>query len=272
VDAKLMPTPQFLLQTAAKHGQAEAIRLVYNALLKDGRNPQHPWELNIAGGVHQDEIPPKWCIYEDGVIHSALEGSNPLAVFKLFAEYGMKPDHNLDRAINPTAHAIAMNNVELVRYFLAQGANPTGRYIQREDTYLGAATRHPQSYMLELLLEHGSKLEGSQALRQAVERGQIRNAEILLDRGADVNETFTQYNFHEGRDKVWGCPLHFAISPWESQVRGASKPEVVQFLLFRGAKPELRNGQGKTTLDLAVEEKEEAVVRILSDYSPEVQS
>lgn len=262
-----MPTPEFLLQTAAKHGQAEALRLVYDLLPRNSSIPQHPWEPNVPGGVRLDQILSKWRIYEDDIIHSALEGSNPLGIFKLFAEYGMKPDHNLDRAINTTACAIAVNNVDLVKFFLAPGANLTGRYLQPEDTYLGAAARRPQPDMLKLLLEHGSKLEGSQALRQAVERGQIGNAEIILDKGADVNETFTQHDFLAGRDSVWGCPLHFAISPAfpGAPDRQASKPEVVRFLLSRGAKPELRNEQGKTPLRLAVEEDEEAVIRVLNE-------
>lgn len=262
-----MPSPEFLLQIAAKHGQAEAVRLIWELLPKDSRFSQYPWEPKVPGGVRFDQIPQKWRIYEDGIIHSALEGSDPLGFFKVFFEYGMKPDHNLDRAINTTARAIGMNDVNLVKFFLSQGAKPTGHYLSPDDTYLGAAARRPQSEMLKLLLGSGSEVKGSQALRQAVERGQIRNADILLDVGVNVNEVFTKRDQLAGQDNIWGCPLHFAISSSRSEApdRQASKAETVRFLLSRGAKPEVRNGQGKTALQLAVEENEDEVVRILND-------
>jgi len=140
-----------------------------------------------------------------------------------------------------------------------------------DDTYLGAAARRPQSEMLKLLLDSGSQIKGSQALRQAVERGQIRNADILLHVGVDVNEVFTKHDLFSGKDSVWGCPLHFAISSWcsNSPDRQASKAETVRFLLSRGAKAEARNGQGKTAQQLAVEENEAKIVRMLNNCDAE---
>ena len=264
-----MPSPEFLLQTAAKYGQTEAVRLIWELLPKDSRFSQHPWEpkVPVPLDVRLHQKPRKWRIYEDGIIHEALEGSDPLGIFKVFFEYGMKPDHNLDRAINTTACAIAMNNVNLVKFFLSRGAKPTGHYLNPDDTYLGAAARRPQSEMLKLLLESGSEVKGSQALRQAAERGQIRNADILLDVGVNVNEVFTERDRVARKDNIWGCPLHFAISSSSAEApdRQASKAEMARFLLSRGANPEVRNGQGKTALQLAVEENEDEVVRILKD-------
>ena len=88
-----------------------------------------------------------------------------------------------------------------------------------------------------------------------------------MDVGVNVNEVFTKRDQLAGKDNIWGCPLHFAISSSRSEApdRQASKAETVRFLLSRGAKPEVRNGQGKTALQLAVEENEDEVVRILND-------
>ena len=58
------------------------------------------------------------------------------------------------------------------------------------ESYLGEAARRSSPDMLNLLLKHGSQIEGSQALGQAVQYGQIHNAEILLKHGADVNEVY----------------------------------------------------------------------------------
>jgi len=55
----------------------------------------------------------------------------------------MEPHYNLERAYNTTACAISSGKVDLVRFFLSKGAKPTGRYLQSEDTYLGAAARLP---------------------------------------------------------------------------------------------------------------------------------
>ena len=96
----------------------------------------------------------------------------PLDIFIFFFEYGMRPNHSLERAGVLIGLAIEMNKVNLVEFLIQQGGNPTGYYgIFREDTYIGAAARRPSSDMLNLLIESGSKLEGSQALRQAADHG-----------------------------------------------------------------------------------------------------
>ena len=264
-----VPTPQFLLQKAAKHGQADAVRLIFDSLPADDQRPHHPWEPNIPKSMGFNQIPDQWRIYEYGVILEALEGSDPLSVFKVFFEYGMQPDHNLDLATNTTACAVAMNKVDLVKFFLSHGANPTGHYLQAEDTYLGAAARRSSSEMLKLLLQHGSTLEGSQALRQAVERGQLRNAEILLDCGADVNEVYTRPDYLANKDEVMGCPLHFVnVDAWldipgERQV---SRPEMVRFLLSRRAKLDVLDGQGRTPMQKAIQEKAEDVLQAFREH------
>lgn len=266
-----MPTPEYLLQTAAKNGRVGAIRLVFDSLPKTSQRPQYPWDPLMPAGVYFTQIPKKWGVYENGVVFSALEGSDPLSVFKLFFEYGMEPDYNLERACNATAVAISSGQVDLVRFFLSKGAKPTGRYLQSEDTYLGAAAGLPEPDMLKLLVEHGAKLEGSQALRQAVESGQVHNAKILLDLGEDVNEAYTKYSYAEEKLLNWGSPLHWAVmgTTNERRKKQASKAETVRFLLSQGAKAEVLDGAGKTPFQLAVEMGEHAVVDVFKEHGVE---
>ena len=266
-----MPTPQYLLQKAAKNGRAEAIRLVFDLLPKDSRRPSHPWDPSMPAGVYYDQIPQKWRVYEHGVIHEALEGSDALSVFKLFFEYDMEPDYDLERAGNTTGCAIASGQVELARFLLSKGGKPTGRYIQLEDTYLGAAARLPEPDMLKLLIEHGAKIEGSQALRQAAENGQVRNAKILVNLGANVNEVYARYNYHVRKHEVTGSPLHWAVmgTTYERQKRQASKAETVRFLLSQGAKADALDGAWKTPFRSAVEKEEPDVIDVFKEYGIE---
>jgi len=183
----------------------------------------------------------------------------------------MEPDYNLERACNTTACAISSGKVDLVRFFLSKGAKPTGRYLQSEDTYLGAAARLPEPDMLKLLIEHGAELEGSQALRQAVQRGQVHNAKFLIDQGVDVNEAYTRYCYAESKHQIWGPSFHCAVmgTPLERHQRQASKAEMVRFLLSHGANVEALDGAGRTPCQLAVEKGEHGVVDVFKEHGVE---
>ena len=272
--APIMPTPEYLLQVAAKNGQVEAIRLVFDSLPKNSGRPSYPWDPETPPGVFFASIPDKWKVYEFCIVHAALEGSNPLGVFKLFFEYGMEPDFNLERAINTTARAIANNHVDLVEFFLSQGAKPTGRYLQPEDTYLGNAAALPAIEMLKLLIKNGAKLEGSQALRQAVQNGRLENAKYLLNLGADINEAYTYMNYIEGKEVPYGSPLHWAIkkTPWvwrEEWQKPTSQAETVRFLLSRGAKPDSLDKKGRTPFQIAAKKDLQEVIGVFKEFGVE---
>ena len=261
-----VPTPQYLLQTAAKSGQAEAVRLLFDLIPHESRRPGKPWDPYIPDGVTSDQIDRKWRLYEDGVTYSALEGSDPIKVFHVLLDSGMTPEYNLDRAVSPFAGAVARNSVGLAAFFLSRGAKPNGCYGSETDTYLGAAARRSSSDMLNLLIKHGAKVEKSQALRQAVQYGQVRNAEILLGLGADVNEVYTKMNHSTGKDE-WASPLHFAIKGGPLHLdRQSPKPEVVRFLLAHRANPDVRDSEGRTPFELAVENHEEDIGGVFKEH------
>ncbi len=89
---------------------------------------------------------------------------------------------------------------------------------------------------------------GWTALHFACEANQVAVAELLLDRGADVNAVTTD----------WGAtPLHLALS-------GNSKAVLlVALLLQRGANPNAQNRDGVTPLQLASDLKDRLSIRAL---------
>ena len=52
-------------------------------------------------------------------------------------------------------------------------------------------------------------------------------------------------------------------------MRHSSKPEVVRWLLARGADPHVEDEEGKTPLEVALREHEEDVVRVFREHGVE---
>ena len=167
----------------------------------------------------------------------------------------MSANHNLERAISPLACAINGPKMGFARFLFEKGANPNGRYTFEKDTFLGAAARHSTPDMLNLLIEHGARLQGSHALRQAAEYWRIHNIKRLLELGTDVNEVFTRPVYGTltpAAEDIWGCALHFAIKGPQLELPVThSAAETVEFLLQHGASPNIRDGDGKTPFQMA---------------------
>jgi ankyrin repeat protein len=267
VDPRSIPTAQYLLQVAAKHGQAEVVRYLFDTL-PECRH-QNPWTPTLPNGINWVEIPQQWSIYEDGVIFAAIEGTNPIKVFEVFFDYGMSADYNLERAISPLACAIS-SNYEFAKFLLQKGANPNGRYILEEDTFLGCAASSPTPDMLNLLVQHGARLQGSHALREATQYRRINNTKRLLELGTDINEVFTRPVYDPSnplREVIWGCALHFAIKGGQLNKPITDSPtEMVRFLLEQGAQADTLDGDGKTPLQVAKLAKKRDIIQVFHEY------
>jgi len=87
--------------------------------------------------------------------------------------------------------------------------------------------------------------EGRTALHFACGYGEVKCAEALLDAKADVNAT----------DKNANTALHYAA--------GYGKVEIVSLLVSSGASVVLKNGDGKTPIDVARLNEQEEVLRVL---------
>jgi hypothetical protein len=266
VDPSSIPTAQYLLQVAAKNGQAEVVRHLFDSL-PECRH-RKPWTPALPDGINWGDIPQQWSICEDGVIFAAIEGTNAIKVFEVFFDYGMSADHILDHATSPLACAIS-SQYEFAKFLLLKGANPNGRY-NLKDTFLGRAASNPTPDMLNLLVQHGARLQGSHALREAAQYRRINNMKRLLELGVDINEVFTRPVYDPSnplREVVWGCALHFAIKggPLNKPVTD-SPTEMVRFLLEQGAQADTLDGDGKTPLQVAKQARKRDIMQVFQEY------
>lgn len=149
--------------------------------------------------------------------------------------------------------------------FLSHGANVNGRYLGGQtDSFLGTAASDPSPDMLNLLV---AKAEGTQALRQAVQYGQLTNAKILFELGADVDEIYQPRDSINKQLQEPESSLHFAAKGGYSTVRRqCSKPEAVRFLLAHGAIADVENLEGKTPLQIAMQDQAEDIVQVFREH------
>ncbi|XP_070565863.1 putative ankyrin repeat protein RF_0580 [Ptychodera flava] len=107
------------------------------------------------------------------------------------------------------------------------------------------------------LLDEGAKIgrldkTGVTPFHVAAVMNHVKILQIFLDRGGDVNKV-----------DEYGCtPLHFAAI-------GQDCLESVRLLLSAGADPNMRNKNGKTPMDLAVDGKRKEVVSLLKERGAE---
>lgn len=140
-----------------------------------------------------------------------------------------------------------------VEHLLLLGSAPDGGV--QEDTTIPplafAASQYESSEMVELLLKHGAKIEGSKALAAAARRGSQTNAKYLLDRGADVNDPGTGFY-------PW-LPLHVAVTKGDK--------EMVRILLAgtNRANLALVDRTGRTAMELAREGGNIEIMSLLKD-------
>ncbi|KID96714.1 ankyrin repeat protein, partial [Metarhizium majus ARSEF 297] len=266
-DPAHLPTDGFLLQTAARQGQAECTRFLFERLPGCLARPNKRWDPLLPDGYSYADIPDKWHVYEDGVIHEAIGGKDPVGLFRVFFDYGMNPNVGLGYAGSPLAQAVSSNQLPLTEYLLTRGADPNGTYMSH--SLLGVAARQPTDDVLRALVGHGALVAGSQALQQAAHYWRARTAETLLSYSANINEVFAREEYDDSMQLVrvlLGCALHFAV---EGSMRGAGPAEqsdFVRFLLGRGARTDLVNDRGETPVQMAERLGKTSIVDIVQSW------
>ena len=138
----------------------------------------------------------------------------------------------------------------LVRFFLANGANPNSCGPRRFSILdVAAASSTPEVF--NLLLQHGANLDDSTALHAAAAgagettSGRIEMMAFLLDTvKMDIN-AIAKHGPPAGRGLGRGTPLHSAAF--------VQKRETIEFLLARNADVDARNTLGQTALEFAGE-------------------
>ena len=158
-----------------------------------------------------------------------------------------------------------------MRWFLFHGADPN-LTDDRGRTCLATAACELDAPHIQLLLDHGAKMECSDALYAAAntfagDAGRIEMMQFLLAHGADINQREVQVDprlAEKYPEKGGGTALHGAVRRWNQ--------DNVRFLLGRGADPNIRDNAGRTPLDVAEGSRDTEMVALLKDYRKLVSS
>lgn len=176
---------------------------------------------------------------------------NMEAEARLLVERGADPNRAAAK-LNPLLVAMEKNMPRLALLLIEKGADPKLRYQDRYDP-LYAAANQGELEIVKALLAKGAQPnvaeseQGWTPLLTAVARNNQEMVRLLLEKGADPNFTKLKGGY---------APLHMATH------RGNA--EVVKLLLARGARLDLKMDNGQTALDVAREEKKQALIELLS--------
>ncbi|KAL8901033.1 MAG: hypothetical protein Q9192_000754 [Flavoplaca navasiana] len=165
---------------------------------------------------------------------------------------------------DPLQQAISRSDIELVNFNLQQGADP-GRVISDETSLFAChfvpietAVLRSTPETARILFRHGATLKDTAALDLAVAAKRSNAFDMvrcLVEEGADINATSRDQNSEHGR-ATWGPPLQSAIQ--------AQHVLIVQYLLARGANPQVQDSKGRTAWDKASEVGNEDIIRLLA--------
>lgn len=190
---------------------------------------------------------------------SDIPGNTPLleaswkghsGVADLLLAKGANPNlANPVSGVTPLHEATSKGHIELVSMLLARGADPAAK-DKTGNTALDQALQNHQVSVLAVFLDRGVKGSVEMArkeLKDAVLRGQLPTARVLLDRGLDAND---------------GLLLH------DAALKGHA--EMARLLLERGAKVGSVNANGSTALHDAALAGNAAVVGVLLSNGADV--
>ncbi|MBN1798788.1 MAG: ankyrin repeat domain-containing protein [Spirochaetales bacterium] len=179
--------------------------------------------------------------------------SEPETVFLFKLPYLAGADVNFRMEATILCAISESNKLEVAEYLINRGANISLRDISG-DTPLHNAAGRGSSRMIELFIAKGAPLNainyyGETPLHKAVVLNRTEAADCLIEHGADINKT----------DEFGSTLLHYAV-------RAEGNIESVQFLLQKGALTNIKDMDQKTPLDLALENKNQSAVELLTEY------
>ncbi|CAL5872865.1 uncharacterized protein PFLUO_LOCUS7134 [Penicillium psychrofluorescens] len=192
------------------------------------------------------------------------------AAWEILLKHGLEINNPMPWALVPLISVVVKNDAALLRWYLSLGADPnlgppdTRRkgFVDSDDVpvpssgaALEEASRFCDTCIVDILVEHGAKLENSLALHSALVRQEKRIPvmEHLLDLGVDINHFGWLPPLAHG-----GTALHLAA--YRGQV------EEVQWLLEHGADPEIEGRMQMMPEAYALLQDQDKVVKLLRDW------
>lgn len=150
--------------------------------------------------------------------------------------------------IHPLSRAIEWGDIRGVEKLMAKGYDPNSKIGSKTAlTYTISDCLHTPAGFIR----HKDQADLKQKIDANVKK-MTDILEVLISNGAQINEL----------DDDGKAILHYAISRfiyWEA------RPDVVQWLLERGANPNLKNSRGETPLRLAVKNDNEQIAKLLRE-------
>ncbi|MGI9305530.1 MAG: ankyrin repeat domain-containing protein [Gammaproteobacteria bacterium] len=188
------------------------------------------------------------------LIHDAA-GSNNLAAVALMTALGLDVNHLT--STTPLHQAAWGGHVDMVKLLLEKGADPTLRDLDHFSPPIGWAIyngRHDTVAFLD---------DCDMDVFTAAARGKIDRLEKLLDAAPHLLEVKFR-SIRPAKDEPceadWMTPLAIAV--------GNDQVASVEYLLQRGANPNVTTAEGTSLLDIAKEKAGETVLRLLAETAP----
>ncbi|KAI9884118.1 MAG: hypothetical protein M1823_004089 [Watsoniomyces obsoletus] len=185
-------------------------------------------------------------IDSEAVRSAASHAASP-EVWKAFLDNGWEINSLTEEGVPILCYIV--DHEELLRWFLENGADPN-LHGTKNQCALDQAALHLKQTSVEMLLNHGADLDRSSGLHIVAGARYIGTEYVsmlgfLLDRGAKINQLEHQASpeyFEKVKDQQpLGTPLHYAAR------RG--RKDRVEFLLDRGADPNIRDTAGRLPVD-----------------------
>jgi ankyrin repeat protein len=164
--------------------------------------------------------------------------------------------------IDDLTNAAEHDKLDVIQSALSEGID-----INRLDgqgwTALGAAAEFGSAETVQFLLDHGANVnrknaKGETALFQAGRCGSLETANILVERGVDINAT----------DFCGRVALNSALTSRESEAH----MHVIEFLLLKGARPNMEDAEGRTPLHQAARNINVRGAKLLLEFGADVKA
>jgi hypothetical protein len=145
-------------------------------------------------------------------------------------------------------------NVDLARFLLENGQDPNTRFGCEAVAYAVSGPNRSVG-MVELLLKHGIKLQGTGAAICAAEKDDVAMLKLCLENGCGIEEREMWWVAPRNEGYVEGTALYRACK--------AGAVRAVEMLLDRGADVGFRDELGRDCVGIARLEGREGVLRVL---------
>ncbi|KAL5332651.1 ankyrin repeat-containing domain protein [Aspergillus crustosus] len=153
----------------------------------------------------------------------------------------------------------AGNRLDWVKFCLEHGADPNRNLVDEYLSALSCAASTGSIEMVDLLLQHGARLKGSNAIVEAAIYGNLEMVKHLLLKGADIDEVGIEGPAGDECYYDMGSPLHQAAMEGHTRL--------ALFLIDAGANIHLKNPVGRTAEDIALEKNHTEILEALHQKS-----